>query len=344
MNGVLGVPMSFSATWARIQRLVPGVTIENWTALKGRRGRDLKIIDVRTDYVTVKSEGARNLQRISRKDFEFMHRLWPSYLAGVTSRENIRAGTRYSTYVISILRHVLGGQARSVSLARRASGLTSYEEKVKEILDLDKAAQYHAAFYKREPFRGPCLHFHRRALLPRDADITATHQELVYAMLAAWGMNQPGRSGPKMQDFETFRDSIDSLRGNIQKARRLDLVKMAEGEWRVLEEVFKNLDVMASGSVLVGNSKVMHHLMPHLVPPIDRTHSLRFLRGAGAIEESVGEQWEMIKRIISDFFIPVISNQAFRETVQAWMANRSDYPWDTSVLKVVDNLIIGAPK
>lgn len=44
------------------------------------------------------------------------------------------------------------------------------------------------------------------------------------------------------------------------------------------------------------------------------------------------------------FFIPVACDTTFYPKAEEWMKRNEDYPWDTSVLKVVDNLVIGSRK
>jgi hypothetical protein len=101
---------------------------------------------------------------------------------------------------------------------------------------------------------------------------------------------------------------------------------------------------MASGTTIVGNSKVMHHMLPNVIPPIDREYTLWFLRGNTTIKNDLENEWLLMKEIISEFFIPIASDRAFHSKARRWMARSEDYSWDTSVFKVVDNLVIGSKK
>ena len=51
--------------------------------------------------------GAANIQHIDREHFARVHEHWNAYNAGVYARSRLRDITRFSTYVISILHHVL---------------------------------------------------------------------------------------------------------------------------------------------------------------------------------------------------------------------------------------------
>jgi hypothetical protein len=217
-----------------------------------------------------------------------------------------------------------------------------YDEKIKEILS--NADKYHGAYYKAETFRGPSLYFHERALATRHDPAALTHLEYVYATLASWGMHRMGRGGSKMQSFEVLSQSVQSLKSRISEAQTFDFREMSEIKWSILKEIFYGVKVMASGTTLVGNSKVMHHMLPNLIPPIDREYTLWFLRGNKTVRNDLETEWLLMREIISQFFIPVASNTSFYSKAEHWMKRNEDYPWDTSILKVVDNLVIGSKK
>ena len=81
---------------------------------------------------------------------------------------------------------------------------------------------------------------------------------------------------------------------------------------------------------------------PNIVPPIDREYTLRYLYGTTTIANDVDKEWRMMGEIMSGFFIPVASDAAFAARADKWIALQR--PWDTSVMKVIDNLLIGSRK
>ena len=87
--------------------IAPGHTIRNWSQHSGYRGNDFTIHAIEARFVEVDSPGAENIQHISREDFARVHEHWTAYTAGVFARSRLRDITRFSTYVISILHHVL---------------------------------------------------------------------------------------------------------------------------------------------------------------------------------------------------------------------------------------------
>jgi len=88
-------------------------------------------------------------------------------------------------------------------------GTTNWDAKVRDILE--NAETYQQAYYEAETFLGPSLYFHLRALYTRSEPGSSEHLEYVYATLSSWGMHRMGKGGSKMQDFETFRESVAPL-------------------------------------------------------------------------------------------------------------------------------------
>jgi hypothetical protein len=101
---------------------------------------------------------------------------------------------------------------------------------------------------------------------------------------------------------------------------------------------------MASKTFLVGNSKVMAHALPNLVPPIDREYTLRFLYGSTNITNGLDQEWVRLQSIVRDFFYPVLGSNLFKERAENWLADANKSEWYSSPLKIVDNLIIGLAK
>jgi hypothetical protein len=218
-----------------------------------------------------------------------------------------------------------------------------YSEKVRDVLN--NIEKYHDAYYQAEVFSGPSLYFHKQAIANNN-EITVSQETLnnIYAVLTSWGMHRSGKGGAKMQDFAVFKESMASLAGEIATAKEYNLNDMDEHKWEVVKKIFEEINVMASGTHLVGNSKVMHHIMPNLIPPIDREYTLWYLRGNTNIENNIQIEWSLMKEIISNFFQPIIFDDGFQLLAANWQSQQEKYPWDTSTMKIVDNLVIGAKK
>jgi hypothetical protein len=101
---------------------------------------------------------------------------------------------------------------------------------------------------------------------------------------------------------------------------------------------------MATGTSLVGNSKVMAHALSNLVAPVDREYTHRFLFSSTNIANDIDREWEKLRAILRDFFYPVVRAESFMAKAREWQAQRAVFRWDTSPLKIADNLVIGLLK
>lgn len=202
----------------------------------------------------------------------------------------------------------------------------------------------HGAYYEARPFGGPSLHFHRRALAARtDADLEP-FAEMAYALLAAWGMHRMGPRGSKTLEFETFKASLKPLWPTVLRLQQAKPEDLDESGWREMSRVFDGIRCMESASSLVGNSKVMAHALPNLVAPVDREYTLKFLFESKYVPKRVEKQWEKLQTILREFFYPILRTEPFKLKVREWQERQPEFKWDTSQLKIVDNLVIGLLK
>lgn len=107
---------------------------------------------------------------------------------------------------------------------------------------------------------------------------------LLYEMLIWWGMNQ---RAAKLVPYSAFRGRVLRLVAS-REFRRLSSKSIRQvrdtARWRKdLRALWDLLErpcrIMESNSIFVGSSKLLHHLLPDLVPPMDRTYTLDFLGG-----------------------------------------------------------------
>lgn len=127
---------------------------------------------------------------------------------------------------------------------------------------------------------------------------------------------------------------IAGLRQNAQELERLGTMRidevrspeeMAGRLWRLIG----NLEISATKSKVVQGAKLLHHLLPELMPPIDRRytgtffayHPTRFQEGEPVFTGIYSEFCKIARRLPLDQHV-------------AW-------PLHTSITKVMDNAIIG---
>jgi hypothetical protein len=209
-----------------------------------------------------------------------------------------------------------------------------------------RAETLHKKFYNasrhKKSFRGPSLYFHQRALSSGRLHDFKKQLEYIYATLASWGMHRMGKGGAKMVDFQDFEKSITKVKQQINQAKSMKLTDIKDDNWLVLKNIFDGIKVMESEAKLVGHSKVMAHLLPNLVPPIDREHTLKFLRKSHP--KGKDAEWKLMRNLLKDFFIPIAGDEKFPKLAQRWLNKKKKFPWDTSIPKIIDNLVIAAAK
>lgn len=220
-----------------------------------------------------------------------------------------------------------------------------------ELLSRDKEAfkGYVNFFYQNEAFIGPSIYFHKRVInLVRTNSLLSLLEnehfvEYIYATLSSWGMHRMGEGGSKMRDFDEFRQTIISSKDVFLELGKLKLDTLTEDNkkhaFSLLGQLFANLRVMESNSNLVGNSKVIHHILPDLVPPIDRQYTVRFFYG------DLRSKYSPIyyKEEEGDIFAEIMN--CFYTICRRLSLTESDFdktrPMNTSIPKIIDNAIIG---
>jgi hypothetical protein len=203
--------------------------------------------------------------------------------------------------------------------------------------------RYVEAFDKANPFTGPSWYFHHKTLAILRQHGTACETlrsdefvESLYATLTAWGLHRMGRRGAKLRELpeimQTFRAQEEAIR-NIQSLSITDmpiadLPAIVSKLWTIL----RALRVGAGKTKIVANSKALHHLLPDLVPPIDRAYTLRFFYDNTTL--SKGDE-VAFKEIYPCFHqIALACQKQIRDHLGRG-------PWNTSQTKVIDNAIVG---
>ena len=197
------------------------------------------------------------------------------------------------------------------------------------------------AFSRTELFTGPSWYFHdktlalRTTLGLRGALRDDAFFDWLYATLVSWGLHRMGPGNTKLRDIQEIRDSIrsqeDRLTGLVNEklttAALADVPELTDALWTVLT----SLRISVAEAQIVANAKALHHLLPDLVPPIDRQYTYRFFYGRTMLSIPEREAFnEMFER-----FVRVATSQ--KDIVYSKVGQ----PWHTSVSKVVDNAIVG---
>lgn len=147
--------------------------------------------------------------------------------------------------------------------------------------------------------------------------------------LYAWGI---GKRASRLVSLAEFRDRLGDCAEEISDFEHLrlddpelDISLTATRLWQLIER----LGVVQNVSLIVPGTKTLHHLLPDLVPPMDRAWT-----GAFFLWSMAAPEYER------STFIRTFSS--FAKIAQA--TDPSNYvgeEWRTSLTKVLDNAIIG---
>lgn len=233
--------------------------------------------------------------------------------------------------------------------ARKRQTLQERIEERRPILEslIGDFSRFVQGFDASRQFGGPSVFFHVKtiqALARHPTAVDALEDDLffdyLYATLASWGLHRMGPGNTKLAEIDELKASFRAQASAIARVQQFrierlgpdDMAKVAEAAWAIIA----NLRVGIGETVLVANSKALHHLLPDLVPPIDRNYTLRFFVGRRHIYR--GRDAELLFRAIYPLFheIAVRCAGEIHEVLAKPLQGMN-----TSVTKVIDNAILG---
>lgn len=160
----------------------------------------------------------------------------------------------------------------------------------------------------------------------QDEDFT----QLLHATLQAWGI---GRRASKLAPLKEFRRSLVDHTIQLRELEPLSLERLTGSLNLVsnaINRLITDLAVVDNRARIVAGTKTLHHLLPELVPPMDRAWTGAFFRW------SVLDPQNNQSRIFGEAF------EAFAEIARASQPSRLvGEGWRTSSTKVLDNALIG---
>jgi hypothetical protein len=193
-------------------------------------------------------------------------------------------------------------------------------------------------------FSGPSVYFHQRAIETRRQHASAASLladdrflEYVYAVLPSWGMHRMGSQAAKVTEFSQFAASLRSAVPVIDTLWPLDITRLdpadVPGAARLGWQVIAAIRVSTSETQVVAGTKTLHHVLPGLVPPIDRQYTFRFFTGQK--QTPSGDQ-----RAFLEWF-PYLAEIGRRCRGAIEIAMNRGGPMASGPAKVIDNAIIG---
>jgi hypothetical protein len=163
---------------------------------------------------------------------------------------------------------------------------------------------------------------------------------MIYATLASWGMHRMG-GGAVMNDYKKFKNSIIDVINDINEIYKKENEIIDNENAQIFENIFNTIQPMHSSVKIVGNSKVLAHYFPNMICPMDREYTMQFINGLG--DKSIPKpnfEFSLFVLFHNEIVFKLIKNREFAECAKEWI-NSGKYEWDTSIPKVIDNLIIG---
>jgi len=144
-----------------------------------------------------------------------------------------------------------------------------------------------------------------------------------------------GRSSTKLRDLPEIKASLRAQLPRIELLQDIRLASIPVAEFPpVLREIWITLDaltVSVADVKIVANSKVLHHILPELVPPIDRTYTYNLFYGRNML--SISER-DAFKEILTRLHRVVLAQKALLQSAVG-------AGWYSSETKVIDNAVVG---
>lgn len=203
-------------------------------------------------------------------------------------------------------------------------------------------------------FGGPSVHFHVRAISEqRNAFLSDSHMEMVYATLASWGMHKmgdPAVTKTKMVDYASFKKAILNQEEVLRSLRASQMHSCSQDTYEKhidsLREAYHALNVSVSEATIVAHSKTLAHILPNLVPPIDRQYTIRFFTQQNDNFFTNTGNWRMVNlppdrqeqfRCFKEYAVRM---KALLDRCDLAQFTLDGSTFNTSYPKIVDNLIM----
>lgn len=143
---------------------------------------------------------------------------------------------------------------------------------------------YEQSLVVSKEFGGPSIYFHVQAIKEQEcAFLSDRHIEMIYATLASWGMHRmgdPEDTKTKMVDYCDFHQSLKNNQLIFEKFFNLRMESCSAEQYEryidELKDIYCSLKVSISEATIVAHSKTLAHILPNLIPPIDRQYTIRF--------------------------------------------------------------------
>lgn len=201
----------------------------------------------------------------------------------------------------------------------------------------------------RGGFGGPSLYFHyqcaHRYHLLRVAEKLKDDRffEYVYATLASWGMHRMGDTPTKLCEFSEFTAQVRQHESALVEMEGLSLwtcdPNRSPSQISAIVDLVDSMRISMSRAHLVANTKVLHHVLPNLLPPVDRQYTLKYF----GLSPELPSQYSA-GAVLGELFPHLARVGRAVASVALARVNLSSMNWHTSLTKVIDNAILMAAR
>lgn len=149
------------------------------------------------------------------------------------------------------------------------------------------------------------------------------------------------RGGPQLKDFTDFKKALQTpkLITLLDETRDLTLMDVSKKNINFIKDKMANIyslfkkeaKIMRTSKMLIGTSKTLHHLHPDLLPPIDKGHTINFLKKFVYIPTNFDNFNTWWKAFLAYLYIA--------QSIKNFKSYTNQL--DTSIPKIIDNAIIG---
>jgi hypothetical protein len=194
-----------------------------------------------------------------------------------------------------------------------------------------------AEFSQRSPFPLEAFHLHKRTLKLRsqfkNAAAAIDDDQFLGSLretLRVW----LGERGARVRDESSFSLGVRRRKTEIAALEKFTIQTAGTQVFQKLWLLFSSLEVTDNQTKLVAGSKLLHHILPKLVVPIDRAYTAPFLLRCQPYHFQTVSGQAKTCAIAFHAFSTIAKSTSLEKFI-------GQDGWNTSSTKVIDNAIVG---
>lgn len=217
--------------------------------------------------------------------------------------------------------------------------MTREDEVTQRVHQLARSfGQFVAAYDAAFPFTSKQLAAHRETveLRSKAGSVAAAVNDpfflaSLYRTLVAWGLGKRGSRLVAAPHFETaVREAVPQL--SALEPLRIDADALPEATPEALWHIISTMRITDNDAKIVAGTKALHHLLPDLVPPMDRAWTGRFFALHDPEWQGAAQRRTFLRLYLKFVDIACAAQPQVYVTGDGWRTSRT---------KIIDNALIG---